>query len=146
VEREQLKQMMKTHHPLLEKCSLHPPDAIELSALAAMLHSFYTGAENIFKRIALEMDGALPKGENWHRELLEQVAKPTQFRPGVISPEMCEVLKVYLSFRHFFRHAYLFQFRWEKMSDLVLKCEQTLERLEAELDAFFIHAGEEKKS
>jgi len=58
VEREQLKQMMKTHHPLLEKCSLHPPDAIELSAL----------------------------------------------------------------------------------------CEQTLERLEAELDAFFIHAGEEKKS
>jgi hypothetical protein len=30
---------------------------IELAALAAALHSFYTGVENIFKRLVAEVDG-----------------------------------------------------------------------------------------
>ena len=39
VEREQLNHLIETHRPLLVKCANAPPDAIELSALAAMLHS-----------------------------------------------------------------------------------------------------------
>lgn len=38
VEREQLNHLIETHRPLLAKCVNVPPDAIELSALAAMLH------------------------------------------------------------------------------------------------------------
>lgn len=42
----------------------------------------------------------------------------------------------YLEFRHVFRQAYSFQLRWDKMSPLVLGCEETLRQLEAELDVF----------
>jgi hypothetical protein len=54
---------------LLEKCAVSPPNDIELSALAAMLHSFYNGMENIFKRVTLELGDRMPGGESWHKEL-----------------------------------------------------------------------------
>jgi hypothetical protein len=57
---------------------------------------------------------------------------------------MRDALRGYLDFRHVFRQAYSFQLQWEKMSPLVLGCEETLRRLEVELDAFFEAAGSSK--
>jgi hypothetical protein len=86
---------------LLRKCETSPPDDIELSALAAMVHSFYTGIENIFKRIAEELDGQLPRSSGfWHRELLDTMNKPGRVRPAVISENLVECLDSYLDFRH----------------------------------------------
>jgi hypothetical protein len=48
LEREQLRRLFETHRPLLEKCQSVPPDAIELSALAAFLHSFYNGSRTLW--------------------------------------------------------------------------------------------------
>jgi len=56
-EREQLARLLATMRPLLATCRETTPTDIELSALAAVLHSFYTGVENIFKRVAVELDG-----------------------------------------------------------------------------------------
>ena len=136
VERKQLNRLIEMHQPLLEKSASQCPNDIELSALAAVLHSFYTGIENIFRRIALEIDGALPTGEFWHRELLDAVAHSGRDRSAAISEDLRDRLREYLGFRHVFRHAYAFQLQWEKMSHLVLDCEETLRLLEAELDAF----------
>jgi hypothetical protein len=41
-----------------------------------------------------------------------------------------------MEFRHVFRHAYIFSFRWDRMKTLVLGCEETLHRLEKELSDF----------
>ena len=101
-----------------------------------MLHSFYTGIENIFKRIAIELDGAPPTGEAWHRDLLNAMAQRTSNRPAVISELLRDQLRDYLEFRHVFRHAYSFQLKWRKMSSLVLNCETVLKTLETELDSF----------
>ena len=60
VEREQLRRLLDAHRPLLEQCRQQAPSAIELSALGAMLHGFYTGIENVFKRIAIELDSERP--------------------------------------------------------------------------------------
>lgn len=136
VEREQLHSLLDAHHPLLMKCASTRPDPIELSALAAMLHSFYTGVENIFKRIALEVDGSLPHSETWHRQLLEIMTKRTSARAAVISFSLKEVLRGYLDFRHLFRHAYTFQLRWEKMAALVCGCRETLDQVEREINDF----------
>jgi hypothetical protein len=113
------------------------PDSIELSALSAFLHALYTGIENIFKRIALEIDASLPAGERWHADLLLRMAKPFAERPAVISGDICAELGKYMEFRHVFRHAYTFHLQWTKMSDLVLHSEHLLERLEGELEIFF---------
>ena len=144
IERQQLNRLIDTHRPLLEKCATTAPDNIELSALAAMLHSFYTGIENIFKRVALEIDGTLPTGPFWHRDLLEAMTHPTPLRQIVIPETVQNRLREYLEFRHVFRQAYSFQLQWEKMENLILRCEEMLRQLEKELDAFLQSAPQEE--
>lgn len=139
VEMEQIRNLIQTHHALLEKCSRMKPDVIERSALAAMLHSFYTGIENIFKRVAVETDGEALKGEIWHRQLLDRMGYPGKNRPAMISQILKDNLRAYLEFRHVFRHAYTFELRWEKMAELVLGCEGTFAQLESEISNFFKH-------
>ena len=136
VEREQLNHLVEIHSRLIAKCGSEAPNDVELSALAALLHSFYTGVENIFKRIAIELDGEVPRGEAWHRELLDAMTRPTKNRAAVISESLRDTLSEYLAFRHVFRQAYSFDLRWDKMSDLVLNCEPSLRHLETELEAF----------
>jgi ribonuclease HepT-like protein len=135
-EREQLNRLIETHRSLLDKCANDAPSEIELSAIASMLHAFYTGIENIFKRVTLQMDGALPGGMSWHRALLDAMSLQNDNRAAVISEALRERLKDYLKFRHVFRHAYSFQLQWEKMSSLTLDCENTLRMLERDLDNF----------
>ena len=141
VELEQLDELLAIYRPLLDRVPETPPDAIELAALAAMLHSFYNGVENLLKRIVVESGESLPEGGMWHRRLLEQAAQPTEQRPGALSERLQERLRLYLDFRHVFRHAYTFDLRWEKMRDLVLECEDTLAALHEEMDAFLQEIG-----
>ena len=136
VERDQLRHLLDTHRSLLIKCERVTADPIELSALAAVLHSFYTGIENIFKRIALTLDGGLPEGEIWHRRLLDSMATASSVRSAVISQSLRDNLRGYLDFRHVFRHAYTFELRWQKMSGLVINCASVFRQLETEFDAF----------
>jgi len=139
VEIEQLKTLLRAYEALLGKCSREKPDVIERSALAAMLHSFYTGIENIFKRVAVEIDGEPPTGDFWHRQLLDRMACPRRDRPAVISKALKDKLRTYLEFRHVFRHAYTFELRWEKMAEIVLGCEETLTQFESEIIIFLGH-------
>ena len=105
-----------------------------------MLHAFYTGIENIFKRIEVEFGEDLPRGDAWHRDLLRAMTRPGRNRPLAISTALEETLRDYLGFRHVFRQAYTFQLKWARMSRLVLACEGTLRRLGGGLDAF-LEAG-----
>jgi hypothetical protein len=136
VELAQLRRLIESHRPLLDRIRGEPPDAVGLSALAAMLHSFYNGVENTFKRVATELDGGLPGSEAWHRRLLNGMAGPTSARPAVITAALRDKLCRYLDFRHFFRHAYTFDLRWAKMERLVREVESTLRELDAQLAAF----------
>ena len=135
-EREQLQRLLSGIHPVLTKCHDTAPTEIELSALAATLHSFYTGAENIFKRVAAELDGEPVRGEAWHRELLLRMKTPTARRPALLSEELHDTLNEYLRFRHVFRSAYSFDLDWQKMAPLVLRLEETFQKLENALDDF----------
>lgn len=101
-----------------------------------MLHSFYTGIENMFKGIALELDGAPPSGESWRRSLLDAIARASNVRKPLISAALREGLRKYLAFRHVFRQAYGFELRWAKMRSLVLGCDETFRSLENELEKF----------
>lgn len=135
-ELEQLRRLLETHRSLLKHSSHSTPSAIELSAMASMLHSYYNGVENVLKRIAIEIDGAVLSGEFWHRDLLDTAMRPSPSRPAAISEELGERLGEYLAFRHYFRHAYTFDLQWDRMQALVLDCEPTLQRFHAEIWAF----------
>jgi hypothetical protein len=84
-------------------------DTFSLRGRASVLHDFYTGVERIFIRIAEELDGGVPRGEQWHRQLLQDMSlELPEIRPAVISTETAERLGDYLRFRHVFRNVYGF--------------------------------------
>lgn len=142
VERQMLHRPLEGSRPLLDRCRASGPDTIELWAAAAMLHAFYNGIENAFKRIAIGFEGAVPHGPDSHRQLLDAMSRPGPGRPAVISEGLRERLDKYLDFRHFFRHAYAIDLRWERMAQEGYRCEDVLRDFEFELDAFLRDLGD----
>jgi len=138
---EQLRCLLAAHHELLSNAQRREPGVDEVPALAAILHSFYSGIERLLKRVAVEMDGGAPHGEFWHTELLESMTKASSKRPAVLSEALNETLQEYMDFRHVFRHAYTFELRWRKMAPLALGMQVTLRRVEDELGAFLKAIG-----
>jgi hypothetical protein len=58
---------------------------VYLDSAALNIHGFYSGLERIFEIIAREVDGALPTGQVWHRDLLFQMSRDMpDVRPGEI--------------------------------------------------------------
>ena len=137
LERANIDALFTGYQDVIQKIATQPPDFIELSALATMLHSFYNGIENILKRIAAEIDHDVPAGPASHAELLVMMTHPSSQRPPVISRSMQERLSAYLSFRHVYRHAYAFQLDWKKMRELVLQSDPTWQWFQKELEEFF---------
>ncbi len=109
---------------------------IETAAACAMLHSFYTEIEKILKLIANTWDAQLPSADAWHKELLKQMSVPTNRRPAVLTSGLVEVLSEFLAFRHLFRGASIALMRWEKLSPLVAKVDQTYSQTVQEIESF----------
>lgn len=102
----------------------------ELAAIATFVHNCYNGVENILKRVLLSQQTAIKDSPTWHRELLK-----TSFDKGIISEELYEILSNYLSFRHFFVHAYSFNVRWEELRPLVEKLKNTIMEFKSAINA-----------
>ena len=136
MDRQQLHRLLEAHAALLSHCRITDPTRDELPALAAILHSFYNGIENIFKRIAVALDGGTPRGPSWHAELIDSMQSPRPHRPPLLPKALSETLQEYLDFRHVFRQAYSFELRWSKMRQLVFEMGNVLPVLEQEIDRF----------
>lgn len=114
-----------------------PPDEFELGGVATTLHDFYSGAENVFKRVAAELNGGLPAGHDWHVQLLRDMSIDLPgLRPAVISRVTAGLLKEYLDFRHVVRHTYGFDLRWEPIKGLLLRFATAYDSLIADVQQF----------
>lgn len=95
---------------------------IHIRGVALCLHDFYNGVEKIFRSIAKELNGGIPKGDNWHNDLLYQMGLSIEnLRPPVISRELDKTLREYLGFRHVVRHVYGYDLDYEKINPLLRK-------------------------
>ncbi len=101
-----------------------------------MLHSFYTEMEKILRLIARDWDDRMPSSESWHKELLNQMAAPTDKRHAILTPELMETMGEFLAFRHLFRGASIAVMRWDKLSPLVGKVESTFTQFTACVESF----------
>jgi hypothetical protein len=112
-------------------------DDYYLDGVALNLHSIYSGLERIFERIATAIDGSIPSGTNWHRELLNQMAiEVPGIRPAVISSDLKEKLEEYRGFRHVVRNVYTYRLKPEKIEGLVSMLNTVMTKIETDINGF----------
>ncbi len=103
-------------HRGLEKIEEVPIDVTEFieNTIATDLADVYRGIENIFLRIAREVDMHLPTGSQWHKNLLAQMAEKRPERRPVISENTRSELEELLEFRHKVNNIYGKELKYEK--------------------------------
>ena len=110
---------------------------VYLDSVALNMHAFYSGLEKLFELIAEHIDGSLPEGAVWHRDLLSRMADDLPgVRPAVISKETARELDQYRRFRHLVRNVYATNLKPERISELVEAVPETWSKVSAELQAF----------
>lgn len=123
---------------LQEQCATAPQadDTFSLRARGSILHDFYNGIERVFVRIAEELNGGVPQGEQWHSQLMKDMSlEITGVRPAVIDAELARSLGEYRRFRHVFRNVYGFALEEQRIRPME-------ERLPAVLATFRRQVGE----
>jgi len=101
--------------------SLANLSSLELAGVAALVHNFYNGIENILKHVVVAFGKGLPDGASWHRELVNVATSS-----NIISEATAQELRRYLAFRHFFSHAYSFDLDEKRVIPLVKDIQETL--------------------
>lgn len=135
--RAQLAKIVDEARQALADFSETEPPLLELRGIGAILHDFYTAIEHIFETIAPELNGGLPAGESWHRELLNNMTLDLPgLRPPVLGAETAHALDDFLRFRHLFRNVYGFELEWSRVRALLEQLSTAWGKLEADVDRF----------
>ena len=100
----------------LDNIDVLPVQAREFieNTIATDLADVYRGIENIFLRIAREVDMHVPTGSRWHKNLLAQMTKKRPERLPVISERTSLQLEDLLDFRHKVNNIYGKELKYEK--------------------------------
>lgn len=112
-------------------------DTYSVRARGSILHDFYNGVERVFLRIARELNGGVPRGDQWHRDLIGDMALTIQeVRPAVIDDDLAAVLGEFLRFRHVFRNVYGGVLDAQRMALLEQRLPETLALFRKRIEVF----------
>jgi uncharacterized protein YutE (UPF0331/DUF86 family) len=106
---------------------------VELAAIATCLHNFYSGMENMLKRMLKYLKIPLPDSATSHKDLLDLVVAQK-----IISQELSETLDEYRTFRHFFVHGYGILLSEAPVQPLADNLPTVWNRFESEVQTFVI--------
>ena len=119
----------------LEVVSIDVREFIE-NTIATDLADVYRGIENIFLRIAREVDMHVPTGSRWHKNLLAQMVEQRPERPPVISENTSLQLEKLLEFRHKVTNIYGRELVYEKTVEHAKSIDELFTTVSQELNAF----------
>ena len=122
----------------LEKLEVVPIDVREFieNTIATDLADVYRGIENIFLRIAREVDMHVPTGSRWHKNLLAQMVEQRPERPPVISENTSFQLEKLLEFRHKVTNIYGRELVYKKTVEHAKSIDELFTSVSQEFNAF----------
>ena len=146
-EQEKIKETVKKIAERLEKIKTVPNEYREEieTTIAKNLVDCYRSVENIFKRIALDVDLRIPDGSRWHKELLGQMTALKDERQPVISQKTFELLQELLGFRGVFNNIYGEELIYEKTEKNAKQVDELFNRLSEELEIFITFLEKQEK-
>jgi len=103
---------------------------VERAALATFLHNIYSGFENIIKQILQAKGIAIPHTQTSHKDLVNLASAER-----IISQPLADDIFPFLTFRHFFVHAYGFMLEEDPLMKLVEKIPNVHSRFVSEIEA-----------
>ena len=146
-ERSKIEQTVGKIAERLEKIKTAPVEYREeiQATIAKNLVDCYRGIENIFRRIALDVDLRIPDGSRWHKELLGQMTALKDERQPVISQKTFELLQELLGFRGVFNNIYGEELIYEKTEKNAKQVDELFNRLSEELEIFITFLEKQEK-
>jgi len=113
------------------------PTVRETTAAAAFLAQFYSGIENILKRISRYHNAPLPTGETWHVDLFRRFCSPSHPNlPILFDENLASALAPFRRFRHVALHSYGFQLDWGRMAEGVARVQDVFLQFKASLSDY----------
>lgn len=114
------------------------PDIIVKTAAASFTAQFYSGIENILKRISKFYNIQIPRGEDWHIELFKRYCEPPfPPLPAIFDDNLKEELANYRRFRHFVFHGYSSSLKWDILSDGIKNIDSVYHNFKSKLKDIF---------
>jgi hypothetical protein len=132
----QINKLFCSGKPLLDLCRLKEPDFVEASAAALLLQSFYNGIESIILLVLKGLEEKIPNDIHWHKKILEKSLESNEKRSNIFRNENRELLTEYLTFRHFIRHSYGHQLKWQRLKPLINGAEEFWKKIENDIKIF----------
>ena len=122
----------------LDNIDVLPVQAREFieNTIATDLADIYMGIERIFERIGREVDRHVPRGSQWHKNLLAQMAEKRPERPPVISENTRRELEELLKFRHKVTNIYGKELRYEMTIPHAKSIGELFERVSEDMNRF----------
>jgi hypothetical protein len=133
-----LAQLGQVFASVRDKLDLAPEQvsAYDRGAIGYLLHNFYNGCENIFRRIAAFFENDIGP-DTWHADLLRRMRLEIQgYRPAVIDEQLYRLLEDFRGFRHVFRNAYSFELDWERERLVARRLERAAGLMQEQVRAF----------
>lgn len=137
IELENIETVLRELHLLHEEAQGRDISLREKTAAAAFLAQFYSGIENIMKRISRYHRVPLPSGEIWHVDLFRRFcAPPFLALPVLFDEDLASDLAPYRNFRHVVHHGYGFQLDWKRLAEGIEKVNGIYLRLKIRIDDY----------
>lgn len=92
----------------------------KLESLAYKLHNLYCAFEDLSKIVARHFENQVEDIAKFHKELLKRMSLRIEgVRPALFSERAFKLLDDLRAFRHYFRHAYAHELKFEKLKPVL---------------------------
>ena len=113
-------------------------DEISCRIIGSYLHDYYCGLERIFVHVAKSFGQSLPTGNQWHKELLDEMTLSIPgVRTALLSKKALVKIDELRGFRHVFRNAYGFSIDPVREQVLLNSLPEISKSVKKEITVFF---------